>query len=449
MMASLSNPDSQVLEPSPRTSAATYWLWVFGAILAVKGLLFWGDHTPMFFLGDSVAYLSTATGDWIPPDRSFFYGWIIRFLAVRTGSLTMLLASQTLASALTALCGVFILRRYLAVSPAGAALMGLICAVEPLQLLYERYVMTEAFSLLIFALFTTLALGYLKHPSVVRIVLVQLAGVVLIGLRVSFLPEVEAATLLVPVLGGLGALTGEVSRNRVRLKSAGHSALRWRRLGVHLGLSCVLFFGLHYGYKRYYAGLIQHELPHATPAYYYENGFHLLAFVAPIVQPCDFPNAAKADAIFQNLAYDLGDPQTRGKQRWVEGGLIAHLKAAYPNPLEANRLAAATAWNAVKRDPRGEFLLALTGFADYWNRDHLRAGMIMDRGGDRELPPDLLLLLHQHFNLAGEGLPHLATVTNRYYFAAWAWYLVLMLWPLPALFVTVVSPRLHRSAVFL
>lgn len=423
-------PASTALPPSK--AALLRWLALIGSVLLVKGILFRADHSPMFFLGDSVAYINTAKWGWIPPDRSFLYGWIIRIISLWPGTLTPLLVAQTFATAAAAVLCALILRRFFAAPRAIAALLGLLCAVEPLQLLYERYVMTEPFSLLAFALFVTFALGYLHRPGLAQLILMQVAGVVVISFRVSFLPMLEAATLLVPLLPLLG-------------RSASR---RWMRIAGHLVLSCVLFVGLHSAYKRLYAAEIQSYLPGAPPAYYYDNGFHLLCFVAPIVQPSDFPHSEKAPEVFR-LAFDLKDPDLRGKQRWWQGGLIANVQAAYPDHLEANRLAAETAWNAVRRDPWGEFCLSWYSFSDYWNLAHLRLGMLTDQGGDRELPADLLSVLHSDFHIEGAGLPHLTTLSNRYFFAAWPWYLALLLLPAPLLILIAIVPVPHRPAAIL
>ena len=61
------------------------------------------DPSPKFYMGDSRSYIATAVTGWIPPDRSFFYGYVIRWLAVWTSSLTPLLIFQTLVGAMTAI----------------------------------------------------------------------------------------------------------------------------------------------------------------------------------------------------------------------------------------------------------------------------------------------------------------------------------------------------------
>jgi hypothetical protein len=427
--------------PAPiarRFPAILWYARLLGLLLAIKAALLLIDHAPMFFLGDSVSYMNTAIGPWIPPDRSFVYGRLIRLIALPYRSLTLLLAAQSAATALAALLVAFILRHHFKASPRLAACLAILCALEPLQLLYERYVMTESFALVAFAIFTTFALQYLRNPTLLWLVPLQLASVAVVSLRVSFLPLLDTSVLLVPLL----ALPALMRINR-------DSRPAWPRFAGHLVLSVLLFVTLQSGYKRSYADLIQGQLPGAPPAYYYDNGFHLLAFVAPIVEPDDFPHPDKASQIFGDLAFDLRDYRQRDMQRWHPHGLIANLKAAYPDHLLANNLALQTAFNALKRDPLGELVLAFHGYADYFHLDRLRTGLVVDRGGDRELPDDLLLVLRKHFDTDGTPLPHLDTLTNRYFFLAWPWYLALLLLPLPALFAVIAVPPPQRPAAFL
>jgi hypothetical protein len=439
---------SPSLSPAPIAkrpiSAKRFWLLLAGAIFLLKLLLLALDHAPMFYLGDSMAYLNTAKWNWIPPDRSFLYGYVILEIAFKRGSLLPLLAAQALASAVAALLVALILRRAFAAPRPVAAGIAVLCALEPLQLLYERYVMTEAFSLLMFAAFVTACLAYLRRATAGRLLLAQVAGVLVICFRVSFLPMIEAATILLPLLAWASPPAPPASAASPSRPWSPLLRRRWFRPAAHLILSLVLFTTLHGAYKRYYAALIQHQLPGAPPAYYYDNGFHLLCFVAPIVEPRDFPHPEKAEEIFR-VAWDLKVPRLRDRQRWLEGGLIANVKAAYPDHLEANRLSEITAWNAVKRDPLGELRLAWWGFREYFNRESLRAGMLSDRGADRPLLDELLADLRSDYGIEdGSRLPYIPTPTNRYYFAAWPWYLALLLLPIPAFALIWLVPRPQR-----
>ena len=116
--------------------------------------------------------------------------------------------------------------------------------------------------------------------------------------------------------------------------------------------------------------------------------------------------------------------------------------------MEANRVAERTAWNAIRRDPAGELRLAATGFTDYWIPFRRESHMLADRG-DRDLPPQLLAILRDDFALDGKPLPHLVTVTNRYFFAAWPWYLALLLLPAWGAAAVILSPPARRRPAVL
>src|SRR6476620_9144082 len=82
---------------------ANGWLLFCVLVLAIKLLLFWLDSTPKLYMGDSGSYIHTALTGSIPRDRSYFYGYLVRWLAVWPRSFTPLLVAQTLASGATAI----------------------------------------------------------------------------------------------------------------------------------------------------------------------------------------------------------------------------------------------------------------------------------------------------------------------------------------------------------
>src|SRR5215470_11950721 len=69
---------------------ANWWLFCF-LILALNFFLLAVDPLPKLFMGDSGSYLWTALSGWIPTDRSFLYGYVIRWSSLWIGSLTSLL----------------------------------------------------------------------------------------------------------------------------------------------------------------------------------------------------------------------------------------------------------------------------------------------------------------------------------------------------------------------
>src|SRR6185295_2027580 len=75
-------------------AAIRWWLVTFLAVLGARLVWLLVDHTPMLFIGDSEAYLATAVDGYIPTDRSFTYGLLLRIVAVNVHSLGPLLVLQ-------------------------------------------------------------------------------------------------------------------------------------------------------------------------------------------------------------------------------------------------------------------------------------------------------------------------------------------------------------------
>ena len=81
---------------------ANWWLFCL-LILVLNFLLLALDPLPKLFMGDSASYLWTALSGWMPPDRSFLYGYVIRWSSLWTESLTSLLILQAFLGAVTAI----------------------------------------------------------------------------------------------------------------------------------------------------------------------------------------------------------------------------------------------------------------------------------------------------------------------------------------------------------
>src|ERR1700675_4027001 len=125
---------------APANEANQWWLFCL-FIVSLKIFLLALDPLPKMFIGDSACYISTALIGWIPDDRSYFYGYVIRWVALSTESLTSLLLLQSFISALTALLLAYTCRSLFGLSARGSYIIGFICALDPFQLVWESYVM--------------------------------------------------------------------------------------------------------------------------------------------------------------------------------------------------------------------------------------------------------------------------------------------------------------------
>ena len=111
------------------------------AVLAVAvGLAL--DRLPRFFQGDSLAYMTTGLSGWVPPDRSWFYGYGSRWLveAARSGGALPAAQALMLLGAVLLTCRAFSAER-----GAGWAVLAFAAAatLDPLNQAYARFWLSD------------------------------------------------------------------------------------------------------------------------------------------------------------------------------------------------------------------------------------------------------------------------------------------------------------------
>jgi hypothetical protein len=372
-------------------------------------------------MGDSGAYIWTALSGWIPPDRSFFYGYVIRWTALWTGSLTWLLVVQVCLSAITCILFSSITRVIFELPERWNYVFGFLCAIDPLQLLYERYVMTEAISLCLYAFVIYHSFLYLKSQRLRNLVIVQAASVLLIGFRMSFLLQVQIATIILPLIAFAPDVLKRIRRRSLAEASPMSAA---RVCAGHLLLSVTLMFLLHTGYKQ-----ANGWLSHREPDYLYSTGATLLAFWAPVLQPQDAPDPRLADLIRRGDEFHLKNPVFRNAQRFRPDHLIDRLRKLEPDRSKADSLAKKTALHALWRDPIGVLGIGWRTYVGYWNVAGMKKYAESDFSFRR--PPDdkFRVLLASRFHLSyAKGTT--MSPTQLYYVVAWPYYFLILLAPL-------------------
>jgi hypothetical protein len=417
--------------------ARSKWPIYILLILLIKLAVFLLDPVPKFFFGDSQCYICSALTGWIPPDRSFTYGYVIKLTAPAADSFTTLLVVQTLASALSAVMLAYLLMNCFSVSPVLAYACGVLCAIEPIQLLYERFVMTETLSLFLFVCYIFLACRYVKRPALWLLSPIQLLGIALVSLRVSYLPIVLLNVGLLPLL----AVMPPRNRNRSALMDRPGKSASFRPRIVHLAISIALTFVLHTGYKHLFASLAD-----APPGYHSAGGYFLVSSWAPILEPTDFPYPELRSRIFGDLVYDLKNRASRGDQLFSEGGLVSKIEANVPGA-ERNKAALLTAMNAFRRDTLGVVRLSIETYRDYFDGNIVRAGIMNDLGMDQVFEYEQFSKEYgKCFSLPGNGSEQPWTFTKAYYRTALPWYWLLLLSPLAALVALLCTKHQNRAA---
>ena len=410
-----------------QNGAKRFLLTLLVALITVKLLLLVIDSKPQLFVGDSCIYLATALTGYIPLDRSFSYGYVLRALAVWPHSLRTVVWAQTAMSTAACWLVAVCLIRYFGSGVGIAALCSLACAIEPLQLLSERYILTEALANVLFAVFVFTCFEYLCAGTLFSLGAVQFIGVLLVSIRVSFLPIVLFCSVALPLMRPelITFVSEAVRQRRPRILITTLSQYAVIPLLCGLCLSQLLLFG----YRHLYAYILH---PGLEPGYLYHDGFFLAGDFAPIIIPADYPIPEQRAAIFGSLKFPLKDRRVRDQQRWAEGGLCDRIVEQFHNDhFRANPVARATALRAFKRAPFGVVRLAAGTFADYFDRSYLIATLEVDEAMDRQLDGMWRPLVWEYKREFGEDFSNLQidSPTKRWHRRVYGWYWLLLMLP--------------------
>jgi len=396
--------------------AVADWIVFLVLLLLIQGALLWMDHQPMFFFGDSESYIWTAIAGRLPTDRSFVYGYFIHLVAVTTQSLTSLVIAQVLLLIAASAVMAHLLIRYFRVRPCIAFIASLLTSLEPLQLLYTRYVMTETLALFIFVFYIWVVLHYLEDPRIKWLCLSHGIAVAMISVRFAFIPLVWICALSIPILA-FPAIAAQA-----RLTSAKTTA----RLALHVVMSVFLLSIFTSAYKHVH-GYLQHK----PPAYSYDSGYFAMGYVVPILEPEDFPDVNLGSRVFGDLNFSVKDRRVRASHRWMEGGAVSRLQKLEPDRIKAEAIARRAALHAVIHKPLAFLHLGWQTFTDYFDPSYLRSSMKADLG-NRRLEDGFhnLIKTRFHYSLDTSSALDLKTPTGRYFLNSERWIQFLLFVPL-------------------
>jgi hypothetical protein len=420
------------------SKVANAW-WLFCVlVLSIKLLLLWLDPTPKLFLGDSGSYIRTALIGSIPRDRSYFYGYLIRWLAVWPHSFTPLLVVQALASGATAIVFALICSRFFRMSNRISFLFGLICALDPCQLVWERYVMTETFSLLVYALVLYWSLLYLRDRRIWQLAVVQALSVVLIGFRMSYLLVVLACTILLPLiafaLAPIRAVRNQWGPQRLSRLTTGLT---------HVIASLAIMLLMHGAYKQVYGKLRKRE-----SAYLHDAGAHLVSVWAPALEPDDATDPRFRELIAEGDKFKLKDLRLRNAQLFGKGFLIHRWRQIENNREKSDRIAKETAMNALRRRPLQIVGLALQTYIGYWGIASIQSYAREDLGYGELTEEQVKVLAEKLRFITVKHLPAQPfSLLQRYFLAGWPYYFIVAVSPLTCALATWVSRQ--RAFAFL
>lgn len=403
--------------------AAQWWLFCL-LIFALNFLLLAPDPLPKLFMGDSASYLHSALSGEGLRDRSFVYGYVIRWSSLWAGTLTSLLILQTFLGAVTAILVAVICRAIFGLASGLSYLFGLVCALDPLQLVWQRYVMTETISLFFYAFMLLFSFFYLKQRRLRQLVIFQILSVVLISFRMSYLLVVQMSAILLPLIAFFPEIRAAFRKSSsTLLKVAG-----LKPAGLHLVFSILLMFVLQQGYRE-----INGKLSGRKPAFLRDSGFSVLTTWAPILKPTDSPDPRLAQLIAEGSQFQLNDMRARDRQLYSPGYLIARWKQIEPNRAIANKVAKKTALHALLRRPQDVAMLGFKTFLGYWDFSKIHKEANFELGKrPNNWPEGMTSVLAERFRLFPPSQKDTKryTLLQQYYLRAQPYYYVVVLSPL-------------------
>lgn len=416
-----------------------WWLFCL-LIFALKFFILALDPLPRLFMGDSGSYLWTAMTGWIPDDRSFFYGYVVRWVSVGRESLTPLLLLQAFLSGVIALVAATIGRAIFRFPVWLAYALGFVCALDPLQLVWERYVMTETLSLFFYVLVLCSSFLYLRERRFSYLVFAHLFGVMVIGFRMSFLLMIQLNAVLLPFLAFLPVII-ESLRGRL----AWPARLQAGKLAAaHFLVSILAMLALHAGYKQLNGWMAQ-----TAPTYLRSAGNHVLAAWAPVIEPEDAPDPRLAEIIRQGNDYNIKDLTVRASQLYQAGFLFDRWAQVEKDEEHFHQVVKQTALNALRRNPLQILGLGWRTFGAYWNLADLRVYARADLGYVDMTPANASDLAEKfHYSLSPKVSEAPPSTLHRYYVAAAPYCWVILLSPIWGL-VIFYRNRDWRFALFL
>lgn len=376
---------------------------------------------------DSEGYILNGLGlGWIISFRSYVYGGLIRLFATPFRSLEAMVAVQTIMGGITAFLLAYVLIKYLRVRSWIAIFAAMAFAIDPLQVYYEHYIQTEATTQFAMALFLATGLKYLDDRRLLSLLELSFLGIVLVSLRVVYLPVVIAAAVVIPILAWIPAR---------------HRSLQLKPLAIAVLVSLGLTYVFANGYRH-----LTGWLDNGEPTFQYEAGLFLLGTVSPLVSASDIDNPQVAKGFEASTKLFDHDGEYRNRQLWDPGGLIWLIKRGYGPAADA--AADKLAKKVILTRPFDFLKLGWQTYCGFWNLHRDLAGTIdWDRHVNAAKSSEAFALTAS-FADRPPAHSNPRTFSRRYLRRARLWYLFLLSSPI-ILAVALLSHRAGRRGIAL
>ncbi len=373
----------------------TAWRLAPVAIVAVLLIL---DCSPRFMLGDSVSYLSTGFWHYVPPDRSWVFGYLARGIMDAGHDVRAFIVLQAACLLLALAWGPwFGTGRGNAIR---AGVFAILVAADPLLEIYTRFYLSDLMASVVFLAFAdAVARGLTRGVSRAWACGLMLLSAASVMLRVAC----AAQELMLLVLCAIAFGLERGGRRRLRL-----TILMLPVPLVSVGLlaaSNMFAYGDTFGHRPFVNKL---------------SGVFLMGVFSPALAPADFAaiGVPVDPATFASLG--TADYRRRANQVWDETGqtvrLLLERRFGRFDPFDGkvDRACRSLVVHAALRDPWAAMDVALTGTADYFVPSFWRRHLDQELSDRRDLPAQLVQIIDARSRLAvPPGVDRRRTLLSR------------------------------------
>ena len=318
-----------------------------------------------------MSYLMTGNG-WIPPDRSWAYGFTVHWLLNFTRSFS----SYIIINNVLLICMIYCCRSYFRDKAAENKIFvsfTILLSIDPLLAVYTRFYLSDLFGLAFFVVFVRGFDIYLSRSKIlwwtVPIMVVSAIGAVFI--RLAYAPIIGALVAIVLFWACLHAAV------QVRWKAVAALAIPVLAVAT-LAVANMAVFSDKYGHKPFVNKL---------------SGTFLMGVFAPALSEKDFRKAGVAisDEEYYNL--DSHSFDQRARQIWgltmssARPLIMSRLGIKDDYDEKLDRTCFQIVLNAFKRKPVAIFRVYVQSFYYYFVYDEWRKSLESEMGADRQLDP--------------------------------------------------------------
>jgi hypothetical protein len=395
------------------------------------------DFVPRFFQGDSIAYLMTGEG-WIPPDRSWAFGFASNFMLRHThGYNAFMLMQVGVLACLIAASRVFF-------SDFGRSriiygVIGVVLALDPLLEIYTRFLMSDflavaAFFAALFALFLLVRDDGRTMRLWLFASLVIASTIAAVFLRVAYALIIELAVLLVAMM-----MSDRLARRQ-------WVALAITALGPFMAVGSLAMAN-----RIVFADQFQHE-----PFVNKSSGIFLACVFAPALEKSDFEKVGIPITTSEFLRLDLTNYDKRSAQVWGPSPDNLHqfikdklgVKNDYTTLVD--QTASGLVWSALRRSPIALAKVYVWSAFQYMEPSEWHSKVYEEMGLSKALPADFVAFSNRYSVLKIE--PEITKIRSplmRLYEALSYFYPLQLLLGLAAAAYLMLRERNRPSAVVL